>query len=353
VGLTNVVALQSVSSGGTTTVTDHATDMAGAELFEFDATMQVPVFIGRDAHGDTTWTAGVTGSVSITGSYDPFGNLVASTGSVPSWRWQGSWQDSVTGLYYVVALWYAPTLGTFLAPDPIAGSTADPQSRDPYGYGAGDPIDRMDPSGMSVNLGAVANWAQRYAYQAFWNDWANGYGIWDGECTDFVSQALMVGGKPENPPSYLSYLMYLAQLPFIGADEYAAAIALNHAYKTNLWYWYFLAPGVASNSWGGALCLFDNLTSYGNGTLITKSWYLDEPYSRRGSYPIPSGVQRGDIIFCNWSGSSPYGIDHAGVIVQVERGDLEIAQHQRNTIDGLWNWQQGGSSTHVWIVQPR
>ena len=57
------------------------------------------------------WTAGVSGTVTATATYDPFGNLVASTGSVPSWRWQGSWQDSVTGLYYVVARWYAPTLG--------------------------------------------------------------------------------------------------------------------------------------------------------------------------------------------------------------------------------------------------
>jgi RHS repeat-associated protein len=150
VGLTDAVALQSVSSGSTTVVTDHATDMSGAELYEFNAATSVPVFIGRNDHGDTTWTANLTGSVSATASYDPFGNLVSSTGSVPSWRWQGSWQDTVTGLYYVEARWYSPSLGEFLSEDPLTHDPTDPQSRDPYAYASGDPIDGTDHSGEAT-----------------------------------------------------------------------------------------------------------------------------------------------------------------------------------------------------------
>jgi RHS repeat-associated protein len=152
VGLTNTVALQSTTTGATTTVTKHATDIAGAALYEFDATLGLPSFIGRDGHSDTTWTAGLTGSVSATATYDPFGNLVSSTGSVPAWRWQGSWQDPATGMYYAVARWYSPTLGRFLAVDPLGGGLAAPQTLDPYAYGRGDPIDRVDPDGRCARV---------------------------------------------------------------------------------------------------------------------------------------------------------------------------------------------------------
>lgn len=124
--------------------------MAGNELYEFDASTQVPVFIGRNAHGDLAWTTDAIGSVSASATYDPFGNMVLSAGSIPSWRWQGSWQDPATALYYVVARWYAPTLGTFLSQDPLAGATTNPQSRDAYTYGAGDPVNRSDPDGRCV-----------------------------------------------------------------------------------------------------------------------------------------------------------------------------------------------------------
>jgi hypothetical protein len=58
-----------------------------------------------------TWTADSTGSVVATARYDPFGALVASSGTVPDSRWQGSWLDTSVGLYYVGARWYAPDLG--------------------------------------------------------------------------------------------------------------------------------------------------------------------------------------------------------------------------------------------------
>jgi hypothetical protein len=43
-------------------------------------------------------------------------------------------------------------LGQFLSTDPIAGDKAHPQSRDPYAYGAGDPIDSVDPYGLCRSI---------------------------------------------------------------------------------------------------------------------------------------------------------------------------------------------------------
>jgi RHS repeat-associated protein len=144
VGTTNTVASESTGS----VTTDHATDLNGADLYELSsADGSSPVFLGRNAHGDLTWATGADGSVVGYSDLDPFGNLLNSGGTMAESRWQGSWQDSTTGLYYVVARWYAPTLGSFLDRDPLAGETTDPESRDAYIYGKGDVVDQVDPSG--------------------------------------------------------------------------------------------------------------------------------------------------------------------------------------------------------------
>lgn len=105
VGLTSAISVVSVTGSGGTTVTKHATDLAGTELYEYNTTAMAPAFVGRDAHGDVSWTTDTTGSVTASATYDPFGNVVASTGSVPNNRWQSSRQDTTAGLYYVVARW--------------------------------------------------------------------------------------------------------------------------------------------------------------------------------------------------------------------------------------------------------
>jgi RHS repeat-associated protein len=149
VGLTTAVA-QEVDSGSPPIVLkNHATDSDGTDLFDSSAGGAILGYLGRNAHSDVVWTASSTGAVSTTLTYDPYGNKVASTGSaLPNTRWQASWQDTTTGLYYVIARWYAPTLGVFLANDPLGGDTANPQTRDQYAYGASDPTDHTDPTGL-------------------------------------------------------------------------------------------------------------------------------------------------------------------------------------------------------------
>jgi RHS repeat-associated protein len=146
VGASTAVA-QVIDNSSGSVISNHATDLAGIELYDFTPGGASQAYLGRNGHNDVTWTASSTGAVSATAAYDPFGGLAASTGSVPNSRWQGSWQDTVTGLYYVIARWYAPTLGRFTSNDPLWGDTAKPQSRDMYAYGAGDAVDGTDPDG--------------------------------------------------------------------------------------------------------------------------------------------------------------------------------------------------------------
>ena len=90
--------------------------------------------------------------------YDPFGTTVAggaSTDSVAGYdlqqnpfRYAEEYQDPTWGGYYLRARWYLPPYQTFLQRD-----RGDPVHR--YSYTAGNPVGRVDPSGMhSVEEGA-------------------------------------------------------------------------------------------------------------------------------------------------------------------------------------------------------
>ncbi|AMS05619.1 hypothetical protein DUY81_02430 [Acidipropionibacterium acidipropionici] len=56
--------------------------------------------------------------------------------------------DTVTGTLRLGARDYDPVTGTFTQPDPILDVT-DPAQWNPYAYGAGNPVDRPDPSGLA------------------------------------------------------------------------------------------------------------------------------------------------------------------------------------------------------------
>ena len=103
---------------------------------------------------------GITGAVSATLRYDPWGTLTSSTGSsLPAFRFQGSWADPATNLSWVITRWYAPALGTFISEDSLTGDPADPPSRHLYAYAAGNPIAGWDPDGrIGVCLHQTFGW---------------------------------------------------------------------------------------------------------------------------------------------------------------------------------------------------
>jgi RHS repeat-associated protein len=81
---------------------------------------------------------------------DPFGGL---RGPQPA-GWSGDRgmaagiTDTVTGTLRLGARDYDPVTGTFTQPDPILDPT-DPLQWNPYSYGAANPVDRPDPSGLA------------------------------------------------------------------------------------------------------------------------------------------------------------------------------------------------------------
>jgi len=63
-------------------------------------------------------------------------------------KFAGMYLDSESGLYYTHFRMYAPNLGRWLAPDPIAGDILNPQSVNGYAYVLNNPTTLMDPLGL-------------------------------------------------------------------------------------------------------------------------------------------------------------------------------------------------------------
>jgi RHS repeat-associated protein len=151
VGLTNSVA-RITTTGSTNSVTEVANDLNGTELYEY-TDPAAPAYLESNGHGDVIFTTAESGAISGNAAYDPFGNLVAGSTLTTATRWQGSYQDDSSGLYYVIARWYAPSLGRFVSEDALTADAKTPQARNPYVYGAGDPVDKSDPTGQCSGPG--------------------------------------------------------------------------------------------------------------------------------------------------------------------------------------------------------
>ena len=98
-----------------------------------------------DGLGSVTSLTNTAGGNAQTYTYDSFGNIVATTGSLAnSFRYTGREFDTETNLYYYRARYYDPQTGRFTSEDPIQ-FIAGP---DFYTYVVNNPIGRVDPFGL-------------------------------------------------------------------------------------------------------------------------------------------------------------------------------------------------------------
>jgi RHS repeat-associated protein len=101
-----------------------------------------------DGLGSLTSLSNTSGALASTYTYDSFGNLVASSGSlVNSFRYTGREFDTETSLYYYRARYYDPGVGRFLNEDPIGFKGG----QNFYGYVLNMVTDLVDPTGLAPN----------------------------------------------------------------------------------------------------------------------------------------------------------------------------------------------------------
>jgi RHS repeat-associated protein len=112
--------------------------------------------------GHVTGLLNTAGGVSAEHHYTPFGETESSSDTTGQpLRYMGREIDSRTGLYYVRARWYDPTLARFISQDPIGlagGMNA-------YAYVENDPLNYRDPSGLKPcgwqsNPFSMSNWGR-------------------------------------------------------------------------------------------------------------------------------------------------------------------------------------------------
>ena len=102
-------------------------------------------YFHADGLGSITSLSNAAGSIANTYTYDSFGKLTASTGSlVNPFQYTARESDPETGLYYYRARYYDPAAGRFIGEDPLEFFGGI----DFYAYVENDPINLSDPFGF-------------------------------------------------------------------------------------------------------------------------------------------------------------------------------------------------------------
>jgi RHS repeat-associated protein len=105
-------------------------------------------YVLGDSLGSTTLSVNAATGAVASQRYLPYGGVRSSSGTQATEKgFIGQTKDNSTGLQYLNARYYDPTIGRFTAVDPLA-SLSSPGSLDAYGYGHGNPVTMSDPSGL-------------------------------------------------------------------------------------------------------------------------------------------------------------------------------------------------------------
>ncbi|HUZ38225.1 MAG TPA: LamG-like jellyroll fold domain-containing protein, partial [Streptosporangiaceae bacterium] len=102
-----------------------------------------------DAHTDVTGDFSPS-ATSLTGSaaYDPFGNVLASSGLAGNLGYQSGFTDAASRLVHMGARWYSPADGQFTSRDSVTVSPVpDEAAANPFAYAADNPLTGTDPTG--------------------------------------------------------------------------------------------------------------------------------------------------------------------------------------------------------------
>ena len=111
-------------------------------------------FAHSDYLGSTSFFTDSQGSKIAAIAYRPFGNVDASTGNIDLRLFSVHPFDAESGLYYMRRRYYAPEIGRFITPDPMAIYRPtvyqhNAKALHPYLYVANDPLNKSDLSGLS------------------------------------------------------------------------------------------------------------------------------------------------------------------------------------------------------------
>jgi RHS repeat-associated protein len=96
-----------------------------------------------------------SGAVVNSYAYDVWGNITSQKEETPNpFKYTGEVYDEETGLYYLRARYYDPSIGRFLNEDTYEGQIDNPLSQNLYTYVSNNPLIYSDPSGHRQEWGS-------------------------------------------------------------------------------------------------------------------------------------------------------------------------------------------------------
>jgi len=172
------------------------------------------MYYHTDHLGGTNVLTDQTGTMRELTEYDPFGQVIVhdkyGNNFVNAWNYFTSKPlDDETGLIFLGARYYNPSLGRFITPDTVVQAPSNPQTLNRYTYCNNNPINLIDPTGHS--------W-----WKKFWKSVGKifeGIGI-------ALAGAVLFFAAPELLPGLCPFLMGVAQGAIAGAAIGGASSAI-------------------------------------------------------------------------------------------------------------------------------
>jgi RHS repeat-associated protein len=147
VDIAGALSQVAVESDGTGAVTESYV-RGGEQLLGLIHAAGPAGYYAQDGLGSVRKLVARDGGVTDSYGYTGFGEALGLMGGdAQPYRFGGEEYDLRTGLLYNRARWLAPSIGSFLAIDSVAGNVSNPKSLHRYAYAYLDPIDNVDPTG--------------------------------------------------------------------------------------------------------------------------------------------------------------------------------------------------------------
>ena len=254
-----------------TTVTRYFCDNNGLVVAESDGTGQVTAqniwghkalarnidgnyyYYLYNGHGDVIQILDEAGNTVNSYSYDEWGNILSSQEQISNpMKYAGEYYDEETGLYYLRARYYDPSIGRFISKDRIEGDFSNPMGLNQYAYCVGNPIIYHDCNGF---------WAAQVHYDLTY-EWAKSVGISDkyaremaqgSKDIDFAASALPIIGNQavhfdRNPDPNIDTRQQIFDETLAWAVEYSYRIEQDYQRKLDQAYgtpWFPMAKAIA------------------------------------------------------------------------------------------------------------
>jgi RHS repeat-associated protein len=144
-------------------------------LVKKDRTTEKDYYYLYNGHGDVVQIVDTNGTVVNSYAYDVWGSITNQTeGITNSFKYAGEIYDEDTGLYYLRARYYDPSVGRFINEDTYEGEITNPLSQNLYTYVHNNPLLYTDPTGRwctSTN----GKWSHAGACSSSTSTWSPDY----------------------------------------------------------------------------------------------------------------------------------------------------------------------------------